>query len=785
MLSLPRAIMRINKAQRKIDAGKHAEALTLLLEARSILEQNGGSSSTVREGLALTYVGEAEILLNDGQIERALQLYGHAEATMSDQKFDPEVAGRIFWNIALTLGDIGTAEELILSYLTKAENSFRAANDPRAEEAARSKAVLEGASSGDYQSVIRICRENYERERRPEHRALAAYELAAALATNRDTRDTAMNEVVTYLQEALQYFRSVGDMARFVQLLDILMRWQGARWPDSIGNATAEAIDWVLKSGASTLQQDAHVFLARAVYLWGEGSLAEAQEAALTSLVISMKEATEIKSSTLRFLSRQLGSAARQVAIEVSLLLGDNCAVAELVEGARLQAIPDLSTDIGQSETEIGQVLLSLATANPVRLSQIAPISAGGRSRSAHLLEGARIASPTIALEEVIKSVGGRGAAWWGTWGFNQEIYWATCIEGRFSSGRMSIHEGSRLRDALFETRDSSLADPDASTELIIKGPLCADPDRERELSLRLGTSLMPKPLMDHLEVAATVANPISLVVSGALFASIPLPILTFPIAGQSRRLIEVAILRLAPPAIYVDLIAQRRRSSPSRIGYYPVSLSCVDPSGDLYYAREAPPSSVSVLRSAGDPATVATPRNLAKNLRRIGGGDGSIFYYSGHTASEMAGGASDSSLHLTDGDLPAEHFFRRIADGRSLIPVPERVVLSACESAGSEGSGSGEWFGLTAGMLFAGADQVVATNWRVWDSALLQQFDLELVEGLQFSTDPAATLRETQLRYLGRWEDGATLEGRHGRLERYYPLTWAAYSVVGAIPQM
>ncbi|WP_405812610.1 MULTISPECIES: CHAT domain-containing protein [unclassified Streptomyces] len=127
-------------------------------------------------------------------------------------------------------------------------------------------------------------------------------------------------------------------------------------------------------------------------------------------------------------------------------------------------------------------------------------------------------------------------------------------------------------------------------------------------------------------------------------------------------------------------------------------------------------------------------------------------------------------------------------------------VTLSACQSGISfDGKGAGEYSGLAASLLRAGAPTVVATLWAVDDHAsslLMSRFYEELTGGL--GKEPAEALRRAQLwlrdatlTELTAYQSnrpGAAAAARRWRLLGYGPEDrpyasphfWAAYTVVG-----
>jgi len=69
--------------------------------------------------------------------------------------------------------------------------------------------------------------------------------------------------------------------------------------------------------------------------------------------------------------------------------------------------------------------------------------------------------------------------------------------------------------------------------------------------------------------------------------------------------------------------------------------------------------------------------------------------------------------LSLADGLLSAKELFTRIR-----MDNPRLVVMSACETAQIQPSLADEYMGLSSSFLFAGAHNVLATQWPVEDNA-------------------------------------------------------------------
>jgi hypothetical protein len=214
----------------------------------------------------------------------------------------------------------------------------------------------------------------------------------------------------------------------------------------------------------------------------------------------------------------------------------------------------------------------------------------------------------------------------------------------------------------------------------------------------------------------------------------------------------------------------------------------CSDPTDDLEFAT-LPLDAAEVyggrrVCAQHAEAQPATRGNLVAALREIPNSR-AVFGYSGHSNPGHLGADLACHLALQDGKLTAETIFVGDADGQP-IPFCERVLLSACDSAGSSGAGSGEWLGLTAAVLCNGAREVIATSWPVWDLPVTRVVDVQLMEALSGAEDIAAALREVQLTRLAEWRSSTSdyserlvPEGASESL----PLVWSAYQYVGLPP--
>jgi CHAT domain-containing protein len=111
--------------------------------------------------------------------------------------------------------------------------------------------------------------------------------------------------------------------------------------------------------------------------------------------------------------------------------------------------------------------------------------------------------------------------------------------------------------------------------------------------------------------------------------------------------------------------------------------------------------------------------------------------------------------LSLVDEQGRPQDGFLRLHDLYNLKLPADLVVLSACQTAlGKEIKGEG-LVGLTRGFMYAGAPRVVASLWRVSDSATAALMTHFYQGVLKQGMRPAAALRAAQLAMLKnkRWQ--------------------------------
>lgn len=457
-----------------------------------------------------------------------------------------------------------------------------------------------------------------------------------------------------------------------------------------------------------------------------------------------------------------------------------DCKLLELVESARLQVFPDIDAGehSGRERRDVVSWVLNTAAR---RVGPLHPISVSGRSRTADYLRkhGVAVAEP-IPVEVFVEAVGGPEAWWWASWTYHDSYFWCVAGEGSRDVGEVDISGDTDAGRVVEVARFASLSNNESTDAEIRSGPYCSDHPREEQMSAALGAVLVPAPLRRRLIRGR--GRPLSLVVTGNLTALLPFPLLGIdvdPGNGQVTRLVETAVIRAAPPAVLINRVADHPLHM---VDSYPVLIACVDPTGDLQYSGGVPAGAVVVLsgrladgKQTPTDALPATAGNLVQALRSLPPSTPGVFYYSGHATSGATGDDLWSGLVVAGGQKLSPNIIFREADAVPAVPFPTRVLLAACSSAGSSGSGSGEWFGITAAVLWAGARQVVVTSWPVWDTPFTAALDLRVVDALRDTGDPAAALRTIQLEHLATWRGASPSSSAAAQ-----PLIWAAYSCYG-----
>ena len=529
------------------------------------------------------------------------------------------------------------------------------------------------------------------------------------------------------------------------------------------------------------------LLVVRAVAAWSRDDLPAATEACLEAVALSNVAAWQTGSSTVRYLTDTERRSIRDLALRVVCRAGDAPAAAEVIESSRLPALPDRD-----APPELIRLTVLGRPAEYVRrpLTPLHPIVVAGSSRLARYYPPNVPLAEAIDLDAIIDRVAGGGGWWWGAvLGANDRLFWALRDErSRYSCGALLALDGKGqpiLREAM-------AACPAMGThEASRRGPFTTSYQLEDRTSLALGRLLLPPALTRAALRAFSDASepPLSLMIASDYLSLIPLPLLGLPARSEqgAARLIEAATLRIAPPAAVLGPMLRARGSSPPFI----IAAACHDPSPVETLVHVSTPTDARDIFGGpafcrdNQAARLGTRANLVDALRRSPG-VGEAFVYAGHASQVELSADLASRLDLIEPHLPltAQDIMVGLPDGQP-VPFPERVLLAACSTAGSSGAGSGEWLGLTAAVLMAGAREVIATAWPIWDVPIAADLDVALAEAVRSGTDLAVALRVVQLDALARWRATANVSrfDVDPDASDSFPLVWGAYQACGIPP--
>jgi CHAT domain-containing protein len=248
-------------------------------------------------------------------------------------------------------------------------------------------------------------------------------------------------------------------------------------------------------------------------------------------------------------------------------------------------------------------------------------------------------------------------------------------------------------------------------------------------------------------------------------------------------------VIHLAPSVALLDVVSRRLQS---KVGPpWPLLVIVADPNEDLPGAGRVVQDLTELAPRIVLRGRAATPSALAEALTGTSPGAPGLVVYAGHAASAEPGqaclflagedGQSRASLSAWEllSGVPGEPGYR--------YPLPSRVLLAACATAGAEAAGpAGEWLGLAPATLWAGASVVAATAWPILDEGLTPELTARLAAVLTTATDPARALRAIQLDMLRRWQPGEATNCARGDQEpasrKVSPIHWAPYVVVGIL---
>lgn len=571
----------------------------------------------------------------------------------------------------------------------------------------------------------------------------------------------------------------------------------------------AESAEYQVKLALSRLADDPHPRLAAAAYnLW---ALLERAENGVTPVMVQRLLVAVRYSERLRVMMPR--SAWRenwvealehvyQEALDAASVIGDHAAIVELIEIVRAQPEPRHRSD-RSALIALLDASTSLSSAEPWTIGDDpldTPVSLQVDGFSAIRVSDTAGVDLRDCLDRVAKGSWYFAAAivrdtlWWSFLTPEREQQPETLNTGRVSLSDPNIREALRdLYAALPVLGDPVATDLDAQgNPRYLGGPLVTDlgPDGDgEEFHLLRGVSaaLLPKQLRDYLQKLSRCEPRCTLVVglSGMLNA-VPLaalPIDITPLADPNdflfrTRLIEVADIVHIPAWASVASHAALAMSDTERTARQhpaPVRLAVMspDPSSKPISAIELPHSTVTLTGNVDKEAF----RQALLDLR---GAEPSTVYLACHGVA----GEDLPGLKFADSEpLTLREILKPTPDGPR-YPMPERVVTSACESAGAKATITGramtgedllgisvnrEWLGFPTAALAVGAVHTVVTRYPIDDQSAAA-VDAELLDAFAHSPTPWQEVGKVQRNQLEAWRRGEDIQ----------PLTWQAYCYVG-----
>ena len=729
---------------------------------------------------ARAYEMQAVILQDRGEGQQALQQYQAAEDELLNHPAHRVFLGRVQISLMQHCALLGLEDDAV-RYLAKAQQNVAGSeyeqylpdwedwdSEPSREDGWRERAAaLEGKISE---------LENAGRRRKADRAASTAEDArirqiralrrqVIALQIQFGTDEEAAEAFITIASMAIAGLDESNDYREFLELttaMSFLLDRPNLSMTDLVGQLADRA--FAAGSRIQSPEMVGQAYHLSAIAAFKMGDMRQALSHALSAVAIGLDCLALTQSTLIRAGLKQRLDERRDLALTLAVALDHPAVAAELIETDRLQALPEAGAQLNEAAapSDFRETLQATWAA----LGSLDHVSVQGRSelygRSAEHFPQPR---NLVALEDVIGEVGGPGAWWWGAFVAMRRIHWVV----RSPDGTMWC--GTRQ---LNEVEVSSVNAYDKDVKKIISDckPVWHNSNHEKAVLGDLSDVLLPDPLRHQL--LAESGN-LSLVVCGNWLAALPLATLVVD-RSSDLRLVEKAVIRVQPPAFLVDLI--RRRPQQPVSARHPLLIACTDPTGDLpnSHSPELPALFAFTNKRHGPPARgEATRSNVTAALSWLSPSAPGIFYYSGHASYLDVAGGLNAVLELQGGDVIGAGDWLHLY-GQPDLTSPCRAVISACDSAGTSGAGGGEWLGLGAALLAAGARQVLATAWPIFDTQFGNRFDTSLVAELEDAPDPAATLAAAQRVALNEWRHARRVPLQDAPL----PEIWAAYQCIG-----
>lgn len=740
----------------------------------------GGSNGGVE--VALAYELQAVIDKDLGNEQKALaSLFEAEQLLLQAATGDADLLGRVQFQIGVGLTDLGGADDVRRRYFEKARDTL-AGSRRYAELSDAANEIVTDDEESDWSERKRKAQEELrqveeelprtkggaDREQGLLWRQVTLGARIALLNIDHGTDDEAEDACIdlaaaataVHVDDPPAFFNAVAPITYALHRKGVDLSYLLPELLDTV-------FDVARRSGASDHLAAAHHLRAMSHLKRNEGEKALAD--ALSCVSLSERSIAGHESVVYRAATRAMMEERRHLALACCSDTGRWREAAELIERARLQVLPlgadglaGLAADQAVTEDNAFSLLLR---ASAQRLGKVSGVYVDGSSVR-DLDQYAPPLTESVDLVAAVEAVGGIEAWWWGTWiGLNDVFAVTRSPSGGWSGARMAL--SGPASDALGEVERLYHRREELTEDELVSSAIFSPAEEQRLMSV-LGEALIPPALRAAIGAADAV---LSIVVAGNVLSTLPIPALMVP-ETSSRRLVEVAVLRIQPPAALVQVVEDRPVTYTTE---WPLQVAIVDPTGDLEHARHLDLPARRVLSHTKHAAERRDllPASVAQVVAELSSPEldpaGTVFY-SGHVDEDPLG--ASVALCLMDDDMASTRLFHDVGGGRPWR-LPDRVVVSACGSAGSGGTGGGEWLGFAAGLLFAGARQVVATAWPIPDSPATARFDDRLIRASVSHPDLASGLREAQLEWLQNWLTADVPVD-------WSPLLWSSFQWVG-----
>jgi hypothetical protein len=539
----------------------------------------------------------------------------------------------------------------------------------------------------------------------------------------------------------------------------------------------------------------------------------QALEYALKAWVRFDAQRYKISEHRLRATAWERFSEARYVALTAADQLGDSRTVTELIEACRLQSriVTELYKETDTNDTqrangvqtrrELEDQALQEEINVPAALFQAfndstnstaltPPPTVTFQAESILRAYGTKVqkspnhadVSRTVELAEAIEA--SQTEAWWAAHVERGRIFWSLVRPNHpMVTGRSDISDNPHVSSVLYALAKESNSASSNSLEChpgFECDPLSAlaswNSPEERFITDALG-QLIPDPLIDMLLSSSSTSRPLKLTIGApSELAYVPWPIAVIARKSDSGlRLVECAAVTMWTSATSEIGKLQPPDKRQREIKFH---ISCDNPTGDLHPRDTsfAPVAEHNFGPARESGCKVATMDALIGALNDCKGKRPGLLFFRGHAV--HYDDPAYSALALANGDaIMAGQLFGRFSNDSPYMPMPERVILSCCSSSTGALLG-GEGIGFIAGLVHAGAQEIVATAVDVYDTSFTCAFDDMLIETMLKDGDHAVLLRNLHLRLLNEWKVCSVrgLIEYEDDIKDPHPLIWASY---------